>query len=132
MSAGAFTRSLFHGGLGQPLGCHQFHMPRSHSADGTVHFRLRVEPEGWAWPVWFMQQALGNVLDSSVSGVKIRQRRPSPPLQLGLAHPLLEAQIVRLIFRDTDAALALTQEVADEVLKGGDGAATDDTDRCCD
>ena len=40
---------------------------KDHSnADGTVNFRLRVVPMGWAWAVWFIQNGIEHVLDSFV------------------------------------------------------------------
>ena len=68
------------------------------TSDQTLTAQLtsssRVVPMGRSWAVWFIQNAMERVLDDAVGGVKIRQRGPSPPLQLGAAQSLLEAQVL--------------------------------------
>ena len=54
-----------------------------------------------------------HVLDVAVVGVKIRQRGLSPPSPVVAAKSLQEPQVVRSIYIDNSAAVALTQGAVD-------------------
>ena len=62
---------------------------------------------------------MGRLVCTKCHGARFGRCRArwSPPLQLGAAQSLLEAQVLRLIYIDNFSALALTQGAADQVSK---------------
>ena len=79
-----------------------------HSVGDIVEFHLFVVPMGWNWAVCFVQQMLEHLLPDEAGETTLRHLSPTPLWD--------DNRVVKLLFFDNFAALALSQADANESL----------------